>query len=62
MIDITIISNKVINKSAEDLDQIQKHGEAIIHKHINNPSGSLAEFVKKCQSSAALEKDGLKDY
>jgi len=40
---------------------VEEKIKTIIRKHINNPSGSLAEFIKKCQSSAALEEDGLKD-
>ena len=45
--------------SKEELEEIKKRAEAIINKHRNNPSGSLKHFVRQCESSKNLEKDGL---
>jgi hypothetical protein len=47
------------NFTPEELAEIRKHGEDIIAKYRNNPTGSLAEFVKKCESSAKLDEHGI---
>lgn len=47
------------NFTPEELVEIKKHGEDIIAKYRNNPTGSLAEFVKKCESSAKLDEHGI---
>ena len=43
----------------QNKSSIRKHGEDILAKYRNNPTGSLAEFVKKCESSAKLEEHGI---
>ena len=48
-----------INIVKLNLAEIRKHGEDILAKYRNNPTGSLAEFVKKCESSAKLEEKGI---
>ena len=42
-------------------EEVRKKAESIINKYRNNPTGSLAEFVKKCESSARLEENGLSE-
>lgn len=51
--------NETANLTPEELAEIRKHAEEVIAKHKNNPTGSLAEFVKKCKSSAKLEEKGI---
>jgi hypothetical protein len=51
--------NETANFTPEELAEIRKHAEEVIAKHKNNPTGSLAEFVKKCESSAKLEEKGI---
>lgn len=51
--------NEIADLTPEELTEIKKHGEEVIAKHKNNPRGSLAEFVKKCESSAKLEEHGI---
>ena len=47
------------NFTPEELVEIKKHGEDILAKYRNKPTGSLAEFVKKCESSAKLDEHGI---
>ena len=42
-------------------EEVRNKAESIINKYRNNPTGSLAEFVKKCESSARLEENGLSE-
>jgi hypothetical protein len=42
-------------------EEVRKKAESIINKYRNNPTGSLAEFVKKCESSARLDENGLSE-
>ena len=49
------------NFTPEELVEIKKHGEDILAKYRNKPTGSLAEFVKKCESSAKLDEHGIRN-
>jgi len=47
---------------AEDnLGEIRERANAIIKKYRDNPPADLAHFVRQCESSQALEEEGLKD-
>jgi hypothetical protein len=51
--------NGIVDYTPEELAEIRKHAEEVIAKHKNNPTGSQAEFVKKCDSSAKLDEHGI---
>lgn len=45
----------------EELERIRKHGEDVIKKYRENPTGDLAHFIRQCESSQRLEEGGLKN-
>ena len=47
------------HETEEDLNEMKEHFDEIIKKAHNNP-GRLGHFIKQCESSKNLEKDGLK--
>ena len=52
-------SNEENVDSEVDLKELKKRAEEIIEKYKNRISGDFGKFIKKCQVSQTLKKDGL---
>lgn len=53
------VANPSTKQSARSHRTPSNSPSDIINKYKNNSQGSLGDFIRKCQSSAKLEKDGL---
>ena len=52
-------THKIEDITKEELEDIKNRAEKTISKYQNKISGAFGEFIKKCESSAKLEKSGL---